>query len=106
MKLKKACAVTLAAAMILGAAGCGNKAETNGTSQSGAVPEEREVQTGESQTDTEADSGQESQTESEENNDSKEDSMSGENFQMSLLHNKNGILFPAVLPPDTPVQTI
>ena len=79
MKLKKACAVTLAAAMILGAAGCGNKAETNGTSQSGAVPEEREVQTGESQTDTEADSGQESQTESEENNDSKEDSMSGEN---------------------------
>lgn len=42
MKIKRACAVMLAAAMVLGAAGCGNRAEENGAQKNASLPEKEE----------------------------------------------------------------
>lgn len=92
MKVRKVYAVILAAAMALGTAGCGNKAETGNVSQSGGVSAEteddhagsRQGQTqdqGSSQVEAEdgADGRPEGQTEDGQGQDDKEDAMGGEN---------------------------
>lgn len=87
MKAKKVYALVLAAVMIFGAAGCGNGAETNGTSQGSAATKESESERAGEQTDDqiEAETGdnqtsvEETGEDNSENSESKEDTMDGEN---------------------------